>query len=155
VFDTALHTDERRTLSTEDIQNQIDRCANLVSEYYRDVEETGRELNRYLSADYLKMVSSINVSTAVNIKLYVVIAVVLFTLVGVVGAVLFGRLLDFIDYFLYVDKTVGLPNRTRCDEFIEEGSKNLLPRNYACLTLRMVSLNDVPGITGAQPATPC
>ena len=143
VFDSALHTDERRIYSTEEIQEKIDHCANLVSEYYQDVEETGRELNRYLSADYLKMVSSINVSQAVNIKLYLVIAIVLFTLVGVVGAVLLGRLLDFIDYFLYVDKTVGLPNRARCDEFIEEKSEKMLPEGYACLTLRMVSLNDI------------
>ena len=92
VFDNALHTGDRRTLSTEDIQNKIDHCADLVSAYYQDVEETGHELNRYLSADYLKMVSSINVSRAVNIKLYIVIAVVLFTLVGIVGAVLMGRL---------------------------------------------------------------
>lgn len=143
VFDTALHADGRTTFSTEEIQAKIDHCTNLVSEYYLDVEESGRELNRYLSADYLTTVSSINVSSAVNIKLYIVIAVVLFTLVGVVGAVLLGRLLDFIDYFLYVDKTVGLPNRARCDEFIEEKSEKMLPEGYACLTLRMISLNDI------------
>ena len=143
VFDDALHARNRKTFSTEEIQARIDHCANLVSEYYRDVEETGRELNRYLSADYLTMVSSINVYSTVNIKVYLVIAIVLFTLVGVIGAVLLGRLLDFIDYFLYVDKTVNLPNRERCDRYIEEKSVSLLTENFACLSMRMESLSEI------------
>ncbi|MBR5110734.1 MAG: GGDEF domain-containing protein [Clostridia bacterium] len=143
VFDTAMDVAGRKTYSSEEILEKIDHCLNLVNTYYQDVEQTGRELNRFLSADYLKMVSSITVSTAVNIKLYIVIAVVLFTSVGVVGAVLLGRLIDFIDYFLYVDKTVGIPNRARCDIFIEENSKKLLSENYSCLALKMTSLNDI------------
>ena len=143
VFDTALHASGRKTVSSEEIQAKIDHCADLVTQYYQYVEETGRELNRYLSADYLTMVSSINVSSSVNIKLYVMIAFILFTLVGVVGSVLLGRLLDFIDYFLYVDKTVGLPNRAKCDEYIDEHSVRLLKENFACLSLKMTSLNDI------------
>lgn len=143
VFDTAMDAGNRRVFSTEEILEKIDHCVQLVNTYYTDVEATGRELNRYLSADYLAMVSSITVSTAVNIKLYIVIAVLLFTSVGVVGAVLLGRLLDFIDYFLYVDKTVGLPNRAKCDIFIEDNSERLLKENYSCLSLKMTSLNDI------------
>ena len=143
VFDDALHTPNRRVLSTEEIQGKIDHCADLVTEYYQYVEETSRELNRYLSADYLTMVSSINVSATVNTKLYLVIALVLFTLVGVVGAILLGRALDFIDYFLYVDKTVGLPNRERCDVYIGERSDKLLADNFSCLALKMDSLSDI------------
>ena len=143
VFDTALHTLGRKTFSTEEIQRQIDHCAGLVTEYYQYVEETGRELNRYLSADYLTMVSSISVSASVNLKLYLVVALVLFTLVGVIGAVLLGRALDFIDYFLYVDKVVDLPNRARCDVYISEKSERLLSENFSCLAFKMDSLNDL------------
>ena len=143
VFDRAMDSRGRKTYSPEEIQEKIDHCVYLVNTYYTYVEETGHELNRYLSADYLTMVSSITVNTAVNIKLYIVIAIILFTSVGVVGAVLLGRLLDFIDYFLYIDKTVGLPNRARCDVFIEENAAKLLRDNYSCISLRMVSLNDI------------
>ena len=143
VFDVAMHTNGRKTFSAEEIQQKIDHCAELVSEYYQYVENTGRELNRYLSADYLTIVSSINVSPAVNLKLYLIIAAVLFTLVGGIGAVLLGRLIDFIDYFLYVDKTVGLPNRAKCDVYIDEKSARLLKENFCCLVLRMNSLNDI------------
>lgn len=143
VFEDALHTANRRVYSAEEIQGKIDHCSDLVTEYYQYVEETGRELNRYLSADYLTMVSSINVSASVNSKLYLVIALVLFTVVGIVGAILLGRVLDFIDYFLYVDKTVGLPNRDRCDVYIEERSDKLLAENFSCLALKMDSLSDI------------
>lgn len=143
VFDAALTQANRQILTAEEIQARIDRCAGLVSEYYRYVEETGRELNRYLSADYLTMVSSINVSAAVNLKLYLIIALVLFTVVGVVGAVLLGRVLDFIDYFMYVDKAVGLPNRARCDVYIGEKSDRLLSQHFSCLALKMDSLHDI------------
>ena len=143
VFDAALRAEGRKTLSAEEIQQRIDHCASLVSEYYQYVEETGRELTRYLSADYLAMVSSINVTQAVNIKLYLVIALVLFTLVGGVGAVLVGRLIDFVDYFLYTDRTVGLPNRAKCDVYIDEKSARLVGEHFSCLALRLTSLNEI------------
>ena len=143
VFEKALHTEERETLSAEEIREKIDHCANLVTEYYRYVEETGRELNRYLSADYLTMVSSISVHSAVDIKMYVAIAIVLFTLVGGIGSILLGRLIDFIEYFLYIDKTVGLPNRAKCDAYINERSDKLLRENFSCLVLKMDSLIEI------------
>lgn len=141
VFETARRTVGRKTLSPEEISAKIDHCVNLATEYYQDVENSGHELNRQLSANYLAMISSISVQPAVNLKLYVVIAVVLFALVGGVGAVLLGRALDFIDYFRYVDKTVQLPNRARCDAYIEEWSDRLLDENFSCVALKMDSLS--------------
>ena len=143
VFDAAIGAQNRQIRSSEEIQGMIDRCAQLFTEYYQYVEQTGRELNRYLSADYLTMVSSINVSEEVNLKLYLIIALALFTVVGVAGAILLGRMLDFIDYFLYVDKAVGLPNRARCDVYIGEKADRLLERDFSCLAIRMDSLSDI------------
>ena len=141
VFETAQRTEERKTLSPEEISAKLDHCVNLATEYYQFVENTGYELNRQQSANYLSMISSIYVQPAVNLKLYLVIAVVLFALVGGVGAVLLGRALDFIDYFRYVDKTVQLPNRARCDAYIDEWSDRLLDENFSCAALKMDSLS--------------
>ncbi len=143
VFETALHENGRKTSSPEEIREKIDHCVNLATEYYQYVENTGRELNRHLSANYLAMISSINVQPAVNIKLYLAIAIVLFALVGGIGAVLLGRMLDFIDYFRYVDKTVQLPNRARCDAYIDEWSDRLLDENFSCMALKMESLSSL------------
>ena len=150
VFEAAISDPGRKTISAEEIQSRIDRCVRLATAYYRDVEETGRELNRHRSANYLTTVSSINVQSSINLTLYLVIALVLFAVVGVIGAVLLGRLLDFMDYLLYIDKTVDLPNRARCDAFIEEQSERLLQEHFACLVLRMVSLSDVTREFGRQ-----
>ncbi len=116
---------------------------SLVTKYYQFVENTGHELNRQLSANYLSMINSINVQPTVNIKLYLALAIVLFVLVGCIGAVLLGRTLDFIDYFRYVDKTVQLPNRARCDAYISEHADRLLDENFSCVALKMDSLSSL------------
>ncbi len=148
VFGTTHRAKGQKTFSPEEIRGKINHCVNLATEYYQYVENTGHELNQQLSANYLRMISSINVQPAVNIKLYLVIAIVLFTLVGGIGAVLLGRALDFIDYFRYVDKTVQLPNRARCDEYIDQYSNRLLAENFSCVALKMISLSSLSSTFG-------
>ena len=150
VFDNAIRRGEREDIDPEEIQDEIAHCANLATEYYQYVEKTGQELNRYLSANYLAVVSSINVQPAVNIKLYLAIALVLFAVVGGVVAVLMGRTLDFIDYFRYIDKTVQLPNRARCDVYINDYSGQVLDENFSCLVLKMNSLGRLSSIYGRE-----
>ena len=150
VFETALRMDGRKTLTSEEIQEKLDHCVGLASEYYQYVENSGHELNRQLSANYLTMISSINVQPAVNLKLYLALALVLFALVGGVGAVLLGRTLDFIDYFRYVDKTVQLPNRAGCDAYIDEWSQRLLDEHFSCLVLKMDSLSSLSSLYGRE-----
>ena len=96
------------------------------------------------------MVSSISVQPAVNIRLYLVFAVVLFLVVGGIIAVLLGRTLDFIDYFRYIDKTVQLPNRAKCDVFINERSGRILDENFSCMALRMDSLGSLSSTYGRE-----
>ena len=143
VFENAPGAQGQKNFSSEEIREKIDRCANLANKYYQYVENTGRELNRQLSANYLAMISSINVQPTVNIKLYLVLAIILFVLVGGIGAVLLGRALDFIDYFRYVDKTVQIPNRARCDVYISAWADKLLDENFSCATIKMDSLSSL------------
>ena len=143
VFNTTSSEKGEATFSPAEIRAKIEHCADLATEYYQYVEKTGQELNRQLSANYLTVISSIDVQPSVNIKLYLILAVVFFALVGGIGAVLLGRALDFIDYFQYVDKTVQLPNRAKCDAYIGEWSDKLLSENFSCLVLKMDSLSDL------------
>ena len=143
VFRTAPLAQTGKAFTPEEIRAKIDHCVDLATQYYQYVENTGHELNRQLSANYLAMISSIDVQPAVNIKLYLALAIVFFALVGGIGAVLLGRMLDFIDYFRYVDKTVQLPNRAKCDAYIGEWSDRLLNENFSCLALKMDSLSSL------------
>ena len=150
VFEGARSAEGQRSYSPEEIREKLDHCVDLATEYYRYVENTGHELNRYLSANELAMLSSISVQPTVNLTLYLVIAIVLFVLVGGIGAVLLGRALDFIDYFRYVDKTVQLPNRARCDAYIAERASRLLDENYSCMALKMDSLSSLSSEYGRE-----
>ena len=149
VFEADARTKDN-ALTPEEIRDEIAHCANLATEYYQYVEETGHELNRYLSANYLTMISSISVQPAVDLKLYLVIALVLFAVVGGIVAVLLGRALDFIDYFRYIDRTVQIPNRAKCDAYIQEHSRSLLSENFSCLVLRMDSLSSLSSTYGRE-----
>ena len=150
VFGNASRTAGQRSAGPEAIRDKLDHCVNLAAEYYRYVENTGHELNRYLSANYLAMISSIRVQPTVNLTLYLVISIVLFVLVGGVGAVLLGRALDFVDFFRYVDKTVQLPNRAKCDAVITEYAAKLLDENFSCLALKMDSLSRLSSLYGRE-----
>ena len=150
VFEAAPDAEGQNSYSPEEIREKLDHCVNLATEYYQYVENTGHELNRYLSANYLAMLSSIRVQPTVNLTLYLVIAIILFVLVGGIGAVLLGRALDFIDYFRYVDKTVQLPNRARCDAYIAEHASRLLDENFSCTAWRMDSLSRLSSEYGRE-----
>ena len=150
VFKSAQEKEGQKSLTPEEINAKLDHCVGLANKYYQYVKDSGDELNGQISANYLSMISSINVQPAVNLKLYVAIAIILFLLVGGVGAVLLGRALDFIDYFRYVDKTVQLPNRARCDAYINELSNRVLDEDFSCMALKMDSLGSLSSKYGRQ-----
>ena len=54
---------------------------------YEIVEKTVDEFNQYLGASNITSLTSINVNERINIKLYLMIAVVLFLICGCLGAI--------------------------------------------------------------------
>ena len=93
------------------MEQMINDYEAQLQKYYEIVNVSSKELNLYISADYLKMMSSVRVAPSINVKLYLVIALVLFFVIGCCGAIVLGRLSDVVDYVLYTDKDSGLPNR--------------------------------------------
>ncbi|MCR5485641.1 MAG: diguanylate cyclase [Clostridiales bacterium] len=122
------------------LEKQINEYEKTLTEDYKIVNETSKELNRALSADYLKLESSVRVKEAVNVKKYVVLALLFFIIVGVIGAIVLGRAGDIINYYLYVDKKTGLSNRQSCDLYIEKQSKTLLLDNITCMAFNFTGL---------------
>ena len=126
----------------EALAAMINDYESTLYSYYNIVSETSREFNNVLSANYLKMQSSITVSQSINTKMYVAIGFVFFLIAGVVLAIVFGRAGDFAKYMLYTDKKTGLANREQIDVFIDNMSKDILPDNYACIYLLYSALFD-------------
>jgi GGDEF domain-containing protein len=125
------------------MEQMINDYENELQEYYEIVNTSSKELNLYISADYLKMVSSVRVAPSINIKLYIMLALVLFFVIGCCGAVLLGRLSDIVDYLLYVDKKTGLPNREKLNIYIGEMAGKVLPEAFTCFTLNLDNLSEL------------
>lgn len=100
------------------MESMINDYEAQLKSYYEIINTSSKELNLYISADYLKMISSVQVAAAINVKLYLMLALVLFFVIGCCGAILLGRISDAVDYLLYVDKKTGLPNREKLNVYI-------------------------------------
>ena len=117
--------------------NRIDELASQFTNLYNIALETISEFNQVIGASNIDMKSSVVVTEKLNLKLYTMLAVVLFLFVGCFFAIFLGRLGDFVDYYLYVDKKTGLPNRERCDDAIEYYSSKALGRQFCCIVLQL------------------
>ena len=125
------------------MEQMINDYEAQLQKYYEIVNVSSKELNLYISADYLKMMSSVRVASSINVKLYLVIALVLFFVIGCCGAIVLGRLSDVVDYLLYTDKKSGLPNREKLDVYINGLSGKILPEDYTCFALQLDNLSEL------------
>lgn len=130
----------RKTALNEDVEADIDELVDTLNREYAIVQATAKELNEYLAASYLSMLNSVVTTQKVNINLYLALALVFFLFFGCAGAVVFGRLSDFIQYIMYTDKTTKLPNRQMCDVRINALSEKDLPEQFTCLVVKLDSL---------------
>lgn len=126
-----------------EMERLINDYENQLEKYYEIVNISSKELNLYISADYLKMVSSVRVAPSINIKLYSVIALVFFFIVGCCGAIVLGRTSDIVDYLLYTDKKSGLPNREKLNVYIDDMAKRILPEDFTCFSLQLDNLSEL------------
>ncbi|MBR2590407.1 MAG: diguanylate cyclase [Clostridia bacterium] len=133
---------------SKEIDADIDELVEMLNNEYQIVKATAQELNEYIGADYLNILNSVVTSQKVNIKLYLALAVVFFLFFGCAGAVLIGRLKDFMQYILYTDKVTKLPNRQMCDIQVNNLSENELGEQFTCMIIKLdnlAELNDTLG----------
>ena len=131
---------KKNQVLNKEVEQDIDELVETLNSEYKIVQATAKELNEYLGASYLNMLNSIVTTQKVNIKLYLVLALVFFLFFGCAGAVLIGRLNDFIQYILYTDKITKLPNRQMCDVRINAYSEKELPEQFTCVVVKLDSL---------------
>ena len=125
------------------IESEINKYEQTLVDYYQIVNQTSMEHNRSLSADYLQTTSSTRVWPSINTKLYLAIGFVFFFLVGCALAVVVGRSRDFVEYFMYVDKKTGLPNREKLNVYITGMADRILPEDYTCFALQLDNLTEM------------
>ena len=125
------------------MESMINDYEAQLKSYYEIINTSSKELNLYISADYLKMISSVQVAAAINVKRYLMLALVLVFVIGCCGAVLLGRLSDVVDYLLYVDKKTGLPNREKLNVYITGMAGRILPEDYTCFAFQLDNLTEM------------
>lgn len=92
--------------------------------------------------------STVDVGEMTNVKLYTMMIVVVFFVFGIVGAIVVGRSLDFVDYRFYTDPSTDLPNRMRCDMEIEKYSKKVLSFPFTCIVITLTNMNEINAAVG-------
>mgnify|MGYP004480491813 CR=1 FL=1 len=88
------------------------------------------------------MLSSVGVTEKISINKFTILIVVVFGIFGCLGAVVLGRLWDIIEYYMFTNKTVNLPNRARCDRFIADMESKMLSNSFVCIAFRITNLQD-------------
>ena len=133
---------------SDELEQDINELVDTLNKEYAIVQATATELNEYIGASYLNILNSVVTSQKVNIKLYLALAVVFFLFFGCAGAVLIGRLKDFIQYIIYTDKTTKLPNRQMCDVRINALSEAELGEQFTCMIVRIDNLKQINDTLG-------
>ena len=125
---------------SDELEQDIEELVQMLNSEYTIVQATARELNEYIGAKYLNNLNSVVTTQKVNIKLYLALALVFFLFFGCAGAVVIGRLKDFIQYILYTDKVTKLPNRQMCDIQINALSEKEIGEQFTCLVVTLDNL---------------
>ena len=133
----------QNVVRSTDVETEIEELVKKLNEEYAIVKDTATELNEYIGANYLKVLNSIVTSQKVNIKIYIVLALVLFLFIGCAGAVVVGRISDFIQYILYTDKKTKLPNRQMCDMYIDSLAEKVLDDECTVIVVKLKTLNEL------------
>ncbi len=133
---------------SDEVEKNLQELVDLLNDQYKIVQGTANELNEYLGASYLNILNSVVTSQSINIKLYLALAIVFFIFFGGIGAVVVGRLKDFVQYILYTDKITNLPNRQMCDIQINAYSQKELGEQFTCMMIRIDNLPKINDTLG-------
>jgi len=138
-------SDAQEGSSEEDQQAVTQAIRSLVEKIntlYADMEETTDEYNEYLGAANISVLSSVGVTEKISINKFTMMIVVVFGVFGCLGAIALGRLWDIIEYYMFTNKTVNLPNRARCDQFIAGMESKMLSNSYVCVAFKLTNLQE-------------
>jgi GGDEF domain-containing protein len=137
IYTEGANTDKNSS-EAEWASGQIDELTTLFNELYQIALPTVDECNQANGTKNLAVRTNVYATKSINLKLYLMLAIILFLIVGCGFAIVIGRLGDFIDYYVYADKKTRLPNRQRCDMEIERHAGNLLNENLSFITFKLI-----------------
>ena len=151
--DAADSTDvssENQAFSQQSVEQEIDALQSQLNSLYESLSITMKEYNEYCGAVNLGVLAGTTVSEKINVKLYILLGVAVFFILGVCGAILLGRIQDFVEYMFFTEQLLDMPNRTACDLFIRNNSGRVLPDDTVCVVVELANLSQINTAYGRE-----
>lgn len=126
--------------NTSTIEESLDELSENLDSMYQSVSDTVDEYNQYVGAYNVSTLASISTEEKINVRMYIVLAIIIFFFGGCIGAIILGRSKEFLDYIMYIDRKTGLPNRAMCDIEIEKYAAEKLKDSFAFVLIKLDNL---------------
>ena len=124
--------------TADSVSSDINALVTRMNELYRLANEANADYNEYLGAVNIVALTSTDVAQGINVKLYLIVGIVLFLIIGCLGAIVLGRLLEMIEYAVYVDKSSGLANKSKCDSYMDDYRNKYVSMNHVCIAMTVI-----------------
>ena len=148
--DSSDVSDENQAFTDQAVEQEIAALQGRLNTLYETLSLTMKEYNEYCGAVNLGVLASTTVSEKINVKLYILLGVAVFFILGICGAILLGRIQDFVEYMFFTEQSLDMPNRTACDLFIRNNSGRVLPDDTVCVVVELANLSQINTVYGRE-----
>lgn len=148
--DSSDVSDENQAFTDQAVEQEIAALQGRLNTLYETLSLTMKEYNEYCGAVNLGVLASTTVSEKINVKLYILLGVAVFFILGICGAILLGRIQDFVEYLFFTEQSLDMPNRTACDLFIRNNSSRVLPDDTVCVVVELANLSQINTAYGRE-----
>lgn len=126
----------------QNVSRMLDELVGELNVVYGRLDEISSEFNEYAGAMNVTLNSDIIVKPNIQILLYSMLVVVVFAMAAVAAVLVAGRTGDILDYYMYTDRKLLLPNRTACDRYLNRNEKAMLDNDFVCIALLFTGLSE-------------
>lgn len=148
--DSSDVSDENQAFTDQAVEQEVAALQGRLNTLYETLSLTMKEYNEYCGAVNLGVLASTTVSEKINVKLYILLGVAVFFILGICGAILLGRIQDFVEYLFFTEQSLDMPNRTACDLFIRNNSSRVLPDDTVCVVVELANLSQINTVYGRE-----
>ncbi len=139
--DTAVSADTSEE-QQEQVAAMLDSLVQELNDVYGRLDQISSEFNEYSGAMNVSLNSDIVVTEGIQILLYTGIVVVVFMLATVAAVLVAGRLGDIINYYMYTDRKLMLPNRNGCDRYLNRNGNAVLSNDFVCIAISLTDIQE-------------
>ena len=132
-------TAANQAFTQQSVEEEISALQSRLNSLYEPLSLTMKEYNEYCGAVNLGILSSTTVSEKINVKLYILLGVAVFFVLGICGAILLGRIQDFVEYLFFTEQCKRMPK----SKAIVKVARKLVNRLYFVLKHQTEYVNSV------------